>query len=50
MLQEVGLLPPCNLEQSPFAYAMYARDDDARLSTQSKRIFYSDVKIKSVGV
>ena len=29
MAQKVGLLPPCNLEQSPFAYATYARDDDA---------------------
>ena len=52
MVQKVGLLPPCNLERLPFAYAMYVRDDDAglRSSTQSKRTFSSDVKIKLVGV
>ncbi|KAF9651414.1 hypothetical protein BDM02DRAFT_3091324 [Thelephora ganbajun] len=52
MLQKVGLLPPCNLEQLPFAYAMYARDDDEglRLSLQFKRAFCIDVRIKLVGV
>lgn len=52
MLQKVGLLPPCNLEQLPFAYAMYARDDDEglRLSLQFKRTFSVDVRIKFLGV
>jgi len=52
MLQKVGLLPPCNLEQLPFAYAMYARDDDEglRLSLQFKRTFSIEVRIKFLGV
>ena len=52
MLQKVGLLPPCNLEQLPFAYDMYARDDDEglRLSLQFKRTFSIDVRIKFLGV
>jgi len=52
MLQKVGLLPPCNLEQLPFAYAMYARDDDEglKLSVQFKRTFSIDVRIKFLGV
>ena len=52
MLQKVGLLPPCNLEQLPFAYAMYARDDEEglKLSLQFKRTFSIDVRIKFLGV
>jgi len=52
MLQKVGLLPPCNLEQLPFAYAMYARDDDEglKLSLQFKRTFSIDVRVKFLGV
>lgn len=52
MLQKVGLLPPCNIEQLPFAYAMYARDDDdgLKLSMQFKRTFSIDVRIAFVGV
>ena len=52
MLQKVGLLPPCNLEQLPFAYSMYARDDEEglKLSVQFKRTFSIDVRIKFLGV
>ena len=52
MLQKVGLLPVNNLEQLPFAYAMYARDDyeGLLLSTQFKRTFSIDVRIKFLGV
>ena len=52
MLQKVGLLPPYNLEQLPFAYAMYAREDDdgLLLSALFKRTFSIDVRIKLVGV
>ena len=52
MLQKVGLLPPCNTEQLPFAYSMYARDDEEglKLSMQFKRTFSADVKIHFLGV
>lgn len=52
MLQKVGLLPPCNLEQLPFAYSMFARDDreGLELSMQFKRTFSIDVKIQFLGV
>ena len=52
MVQKVGLLPPCNLEQSPLAYAMYARNDDAgrSLCSRFKQTLSTDVKIKLVGV
>jgi len=52
MLQKVGLLPPCNAEQLPFAYSMYARDDRAglELSMLFKRTFSIDVKIQFLGV
>jgi len=52
MLQKVGLLPPCNLEQLPFAYSMYARGDEAgrALSSHFKRTFSTDVRIKFLGV
>ena len=52
MLQKVGLLPPSNLEQLPFAYDMYARDDaeSVQLSFEFKRAFSIDVRIKFLGV
>jgi hypothetical protein len=52
MLQKIGLLPPCNLEQLPFAYAMYKRDDEKgfKLSLQFKRTFSIDVKVRFLGV
>jgi len=52
MLQKVGLLPPCNFEQLPFAYSMYARSDQAGLDLSShfKRTFSIDVRIKFLGV
>ena len=52
MLQKVGLLPQCNIEQLPFAYAMYEREDKEglKLSVQFKRTFSVDVKIQLLGV
>lgn len=52
MLQKVGLLPQCNIEQLPFAYSMFARDDEEglKLSMQFKRTFSVDVKIQFLGV
>jgi hypothetical protein len=52
MLQKVGLLPQFNIEQLPFAYAMYARDDEEglKLSMQFKRTFSIDVKVQFLGV
>jgi hypothetical protein len=40
------------MEQLPFAYAMYARDDEEglRLSVQFKRTFSVDVKVQFLGV
>ena len=52
MVQKVGLLPQWNVEQLPFACAMYEKDDDAGvdLSLQFKRTFSIDVRIKFLGV
>jgi len=52
MLQKIGLLPSSNLEQLPFAYAMYERDDEdgLKLSIQFKRTFSIDVRIEFLGV
>jgi len=52
MVQKVGLLPACNLQQIPFAWAMYARDDlDGLASSEGfKKTFSIDVKIDFVGV
>ena len=52
MLQKVGLLPPWNREELPFAYKMYAKNDEEgwRLSKQFKRTFSTDVKIEFLGV
>ena len=52
MLQKVGLLPPSNLEQLPFAYAMYKQkgEDGDSLSIGFKRAFSIDVRITFLGV
>ena len=52
MVHKVGLLPRCNLEQLPFAYDMYMRDDKEShdLSKIFKETFSINVKIKFVGV
>ena len=52
MVHKVGLLPRCNIEQLPFAYDMYVRDDKngRRLSAEFKETFSTDIKIKFVGV
>ena len=52
MVQKVGLLPLFNLEQLPFAYAMYTREDfdGLMLSMQFKRTFSIDVRIMFLGV
>ncbi|KAF9644019.1 hypothetical protein BDM02DRAFT_3122619 [Thelephora ganbajun] len=52
MLQKIGLLPPSNSEQLPFAYAMYEREDreGLKLSLQFKRAFSVDVRVKFLGV
>ena len=52
MIQKVGLLPRCNTEQLPFAYAMYVRNDSEGLdlSIQFKRTFSVEVKIRFLGV
>jgi len=52
MLQKVGLLPAWNLEQLPFAYAMYLKEghDGHELSAQFKRTFCTEVEIKFLGV
>jgi uncharacterized protein (DUF2235 family) len=52
MIHKIGLLPPSNIQQVPFAYAMYARDDPIgwKQSTQFKKAFSVDVNIEFVGV
>ena len=52
MLQKVGLLPPWNREQLPFAYEMYAKDDkEGRdLCREFKETFSTNVRIKFLGV
>ena len=52
MLQKARPLLPRNLEQLPFAYSVYARDDEEglKLSLQFKRTFCIDVGIKFFGV
>ncbi|KIM78387.1 hypothetical protein PILCRDRAFT_75759 [Piloderma croceum F 1598] len=48
----IGLLPPCNHQQVPFAYKMYTREDDTgrKQSNQFKKTFSIDVDIEFVGV
>ena len=52
MVQKVGLLPPYNHSQIPFAWAMYTRDDkDGLLNSEAfKKTFSADVIIDFVGV
>ncbi|RDX42989.1 hypothetical protein OH76DRAFT_1253027 [Lentinus brumalis] len=52
MLHKVGLLPPCNHQQVPFAYKMYTMDDDAGWvqSNNFKKAFCIDVSIDFIGV
>ncbi|KAG9101439.1 hypothetical protein FS749_006943 [Ceratobasidium sp. UAMH 11750] len=52
MLNKVGLLPADNLEQIPFAYSMYKRNDDAgfRASAGFKKAFSRTVQIEFMGV
>ena len=52
MIQKIGLLPRFNLEQFPFAYAIYKRRDKevGKQSEQFKRTFSIDVRIKFLGV
>ncbi|TDL28059.1 hypothetical protein BD410DRAFT_761386 [Rickenella mellea] len=52
MIQKVGLLPTCNSQQIPFAWALYNREDldGLKLSIAFKKAFSMDVKIDFVGV
>ncbi|KAI0789554.1 hypothetical protein C8Q75DRAFT_718500 [Abortiporus biennis] len=52
MLHKVGLLPPCNHNQVPFAYKMFTRTDETgwKQSTAFKKAFCVDVDIEFVGV
>ncbi|THH27339.1 hypothetical protein EUX98_g6851 [Antrodiella citrinella] len=52
MLQKIGLLPPHNQQQIPFAYDMYVREDEEgiKLSGRFKRTFCRDVYIDFLGV
>ncbi|KAF7972919.1 hypothetical protein HWV62_16570 [Athelia sp. TMB] len=52
MVHKVGLLPPCNHQQVPFAYKMYKRNDKKGWdqSTKFKKTFSIDVDIEFVGV
>ncbi|KZP04656.1 hypothetical protein FIBSPDRAFT_923299 [Athelia psychrophila] len=52
MIHKIGLLPPCNHQQVPFAYKMYSQDDELgwRQSNAFKKTFSIDVDIEMVGV
>lgn len=52
MIHKIGLLPPCNHQQVPFAYRMYTKEDDEgwRQSNAFKKTFSIDVDIEMVGV
>ena len=52
MLHKVGLLPPDNFQQIPFAYKMYCRTDAEgwTQSTGFKKAFCIDVDIEFIGV
>ena len=52
MVQKVGLLPASNLQQIPFAWAMFAREDpDGLINSEGfKKTFSIDVGIDFVGV
>ena len=49
---QIGLLPPCNHQQVPFAYKMYTREDETgwNQSNAFKKTFSIDVDIELVGV
>ena len=51
-LLQVGLLPTCNHQQVPFAYAMYTRADKVgwQQSDAFKKAFSVDVPIEFLGV
>ncbi|KIK60797.1 hypothetical protein GYMLUDRAFT_200122 [Collybiopsis luxurians FD-317 M1] len=52
MIHKVGLLPRHNLQQVPFAYKMYSREDETgwRLSSNFKKSFSIDVDIEFLGL
>ncbi|KEP46130.1 DUF2235 domain protein [Rhizoctonia solani 123E] len=52
MLHKVGLLPPFNYQQVPFAYHMYQRDDNEgwEMSNGFKQAFSIDVEIHFMGL
>jgi len=52
MIHKVGLLPPGNHQQVPFAYNMYKKDTKQGwdMSTEFKKTFSIDVDIEFVGV
>jgi len=52
MLHKVGLLPPFNYQQVPFAYHMYQRDDKEgwEMSNGFKQAFSIDVEINFMGL
>ncbi|KAH9854309.1 hypothetical protein C2E23DRAFT_775632 [Lenzites betulinus] len=52
MLHKIGLLPPDNFQQIPFAYKMYSRTDELgwKQSTAFKKAFCIDVNIEFIGV
>lgn len=52
MIHKVGLLPPNNGEQIPFAYKMYLRTDTIgwEQSNEFKRTFSNNVDIEFIGV
>ncbi|KAJ7260426.1 hypothetical protein B0H12DRAFT_1013969, partial [Mycena haematopus] len=52
MLHKVGLLPPCNHQQVPFAYKMFTTTDEIgwTQSNTFKNTFSIDVQIEFIGV
>jgi len=52
MLYKVGLLPPSNVQQVPFAYKMYTRNDETgwNQSTKFRKTFSREVAIEFIGV
>lgn len=52
MLNKVGLLPPDNIEQIPFAYSMYKRNDRTGFEQSAgfKKTFSREVEIEFMGV
>lgn len=52
MIHKIGLLPPNNFEQVPFAYKMYTRADTIgwEQSNEFKKAFSNHVDIEFIGV